>query len=100
MPTLFGLGLALLALGCGPIRYSANVLSAARVVREAEAAGAPDLAPYEFYGAQVRLEKAREEAAEGQYQDAERFAGQARVLALRARRLARTRARAVRRGDP
>lgn len=66
-------GLAL-APGCGPTLYTIDVFSASRTVERAAAAEAADRAPYEYYSARAYLEKAREEASEGHYQDALHYA--------------------------
>ncbi len=59
---------------CAPTVCSVHVLPAARVVAEAEEAGAAELAPYEYHFARVHLEQARVAAAESAYQDAIRYA--------------------------
>ncbi len=66
--------LASAASGCAPTVYSVHVLPAARVVEEAELAGAAEHAPYEYHFARVHLEQARVAAAESAYQDAIRYA--------------------------
>jgi hypothetical protein len=78
-----------LVAGCNPILYTMNVGSAARTVEEARLAEAPDNAPYEYYLAEAYLDKAREEAAEGQYQDARRFASVAEENGVKGRDIAR-----------
>ena len=87
---LLGLGAA--STGCGPVVYTADVISAGSVVAEAEAAGAAELSPYEFYAAREYLTKAREEASEAAYEDAIRFADEAGRLG----RLARDQSRSAR----
>jgi hypothetical protein len=71
--------LAFLALfpGCAPAMYTFNILPASSAVHSAEAAGAAEWAPYEYWTAQSYLDKAAEEANEGNYQDAIRFAERA-----------------------
>lgn len=81
--------MAVLATGCNPMLYAMNVGSASRSVEEARLAEAPDNAPYEYYLADAYLDKAREEAAEGQYQDARRFASVAEENGVKARDIAR-----------
>lgn len=49
-------------------------------MHSAEQAGAAEHAPYEFWTAHEYLEKAAEEANEGNYQDAIRFAERAREM--------------------
>ncbi len=83
------LGLGALTSGCGPVLYTANVISAGSAVAEAEEAHADLRAPYEFYGAREYLLKAREEASEGHYEAAVRYAGRAHELGERARDRAR-----------
>jgi hypothetical protein len=80
---------ALLASGCGPTLYTVNVFEAAGVVEQAREAEAADAAPYPYYGAEAYLAKAREEASEGQYQDAIHYARRAAELAREALREAR-----------
>jgi hypothetical protein len=83
---LFAFLLTVLQTGCGPTLYTFNVLSASSVVHEAEQSGAAERAPYEYWLAHEYLEKAAEEANEGHYLDATRFAERARDHADRARR--------------
>ena len=90
---LLGLGAA--STGCGAVVYTADVISAGSVVAEAEAAGAAELSPYEFYAAREYLTKAREEASEAAYEDAIRFADEAGRLGLLARDQSRS-ARSIR----
>lgn len=90
------LGVALLSLilfGCGPVLYAVNAGPASGVIEEARAAGAPEHAPYEFYYAAENLRKAREEAAEANYEDAVNFASIAEEYGTKARDLARRRMR-------
>jgi hypothetical protein len=61
---------ALSLLGCGPVTYSIDVNEAERVVAEARADNAIYYAPYDLHFAEAHLEKAHEEAAQGQYEDA------------------------------
>lgn len=49
-------------------------------MHQAEQSGAPEHAPYEYWTAHEYLEKAAEEANEGNYQDAIRFAERAREM--------------------
>lgn len=86
------LGLSASSTGCGAVVYTADVISAGSVVAEAEAAGAAELSPYEYYAAREYLTKAREEASEAAYEDAIRFADEAGRLG----RLARDQARSAR----
>ncbi|UJR82088.1 DUF4398 domain-containing protein [Sandaracinus amylolyticus] len=65
---------------CGPSLYTFQILPASSAVSQAEQAGAPEHAPYEYWTAHEYLEKAAEEANEGNYQDAIRFAERAREM--------------------
>jgi hypothetical protein len=85
-----------LASGCAPTVYSVHVLPAARVVEEAEQAGAAEHAPYEYYFAQAHLTQARRAAAESAYQDAIRYAKVAAEHGRLAQRRARERMAAAR----
>jgi Domain of unknown function (DUF4398) len=68
------LGAGLLAAGCGPIRYVGGVTGAASsAVDEAREAKAEELAPYWWTRATQYLERARYEAAEADWQAANRF---------------------------
>ena len=78
---------------CGPSLYTFNSIPAAQAVEQARAANAAEHAPYEYFYAQSYLDKAREEAAEANYQDAIRFAERANEFGTKARDLARRRMR-------
>lgn len=84
---------ALAVTACGPIGYTVAILDATQIVEEARQAGAPQTAPYEFFYAQSHLDKAREEAGEAEYQNSMHMAETAREYGVRARDLARRRAR-------
>ena len=56
--------------GCGGALYATQVSSAASKLEQAKHLGAETLAPYEYYFAKEHLEKAKSEAAEGDYSDA------------------------------
>jgi hypothetical protein len=56
--------------GCGPVTYAVDAHSAEDIVAKARAENADYYAPYELYFAEAQLAKAREEAAEGHYEDA------------------------------
>lgn len=73
-----------LTAGCGPTLYVADMLEAETRLEDARAANARFYAPYEYYSADAYLEKAREEAAEGEYEDAVRFAKTASAFGQRA----------------
>lgn len=87
------LGLSLCCLGCGPIQYTTNLIAAESAIEAARDDNARWHAPYEFYSAEAFLEKAREESAQGQYEDAVRFADAAVSYGQRASQLARKRAK-------
>lgn len=65
---------------CGPSLYTFQIIPASSAVHSAEQAGAAEHAPYEYWTAREYLEKAAEEANEGNYQDAIRFAERAREM--------------------
>ena len=68
------LALATAATGCGPIRYVSGVTGdASAAVDEAREAKAESLAPYWFTRAVEYLQRARYEAAEADWQAANRF---------------------------
>jgi hypothetical protein len=85
-------GLSMLA-ACGPSLYTFNAIPASSAVEQARVANAAEHAPYEFFIAQSYLDKAREEAAEANYQDAIRFAERANELGTKARDMAQRRMR-------
>jgi hypothetical protein len=74
---------------CGPTLYTAEVIEAEERLASAREENARWYAPYEYYFAQVHLEKAREEAAEASYEEAIRFAKTAGEFSERAREIAR-----------
>lgn len=78
---------------CGPSLYTFNSIPASSAVEQARQANAAELAPYELFAAESYLDKAREEAAEANYQDAIRFAERANELGTKARDLSRQRMR-------
>ncbi len=89
---LVGAG-ALAEVGCGPAYYHFNASPASSKLEQARALGAEALAPYEYFAAYERLEKAKQEAAEADYSDAatladeaEQYAEKAIKLAMQARR--------------
>ncbi|MAQ18108.1 MAG: hypothetical protein CMN30_25340 [Sandaracinus sp.] len=85
--------LLLTTVGCAPTIYTVNVMPAARVVHQAEEAGAATHAPYEYWYARAHLDQAREEAGEAMYQDAIRNAQIAEEYGVKALELARRRMR-------
>ncbi len=80
---------AAVAAGCGPVFAGVETLRAERKLEEARALGAAEHAPYEYTMAEEHLEKARLEAAEADYGDAERLSQTALGYAERALALAR-----------
>lgn len=78
---------------CGPSLYTFNIIPASQAVEQARQANAAEHAPYEYFYAQENLDKAREEAAEANYQDAIRFAERANEFGTKARDMARRRMR-------
>lgn len=76
---------------CGPIGYVVGINGAAQAVEEARAVDATHYAPYEYHYAVANLDKAREFAAEAEYQNAMDMASLAEEYGNRARDLARRR---------
>ena len=76
---------AMVIVGCGPISAHGVIRDARVAVEAAEAAGAVDGAPYEYYSALAYLKKAREEEGYSDYQAAVDLANQAKVFADTAR---------------
>jgi len=74
----------LLSSACGPVTYSLEVGKAERAVEAARAENAAYHAPYELAYAEAQLDKAHEEAAQGQYEDAIAAVGVALSYARRA----------------
>ena len=56
--------------GCGGVMYSARITSVESKIENAKEMGAETLSPYEYYSAQQRVLKAREEAGRADYGDA------------------------------
>lgn len=75
--------------GCGGALYAVQIGSASSKVEQAKEIGAEQLAPYEYVYAREHLEKARSEAAEGDYSDAISLAEIAEQHADKAIRLSR-----------
>ncbi|HEX7480913.1 MAG TPA: DUF4398 domain-containing protein [Polyangiales bacterium] len=73
-----------LLVGCGPVTYAVDIAAAERAVVVARASNASYYAPYELSFAEAHLEKAREEAAEGAYEDAIDLATAAEAYGRRA----------------
>jgi hypothetical protein len=70
--------------GCGGVHYAIVVNGAASRVEEAKAAGAEQLAPYEYYYAKEHLEQAQIEASLASYSDAANLAQEAEQYADKA----------------
>jgi hypothetical protein len=85
--------LASAAAGCGPVWYTAEIISAGSIVAEAEHADAADHSPYEYWISREYLEKAREEAGGGSYEDAIHYAQEAHRYGAEARDQSRERMR-------
>ena len=66
------------------------ISSAASRVEEAQAVGAEQLAPYEYYYAKEHLEQAQIEASEASYSDAANLADEAEQYANKAIELAQS----------
>src|SRR5688572_12330240 len=62
--------------GCGNALYAVHANDASSRLEEAKELGAERFAPYEYHLAKAHLEKAREEAAEADYGDANTLAQQ------------------------
>jgi hypothetical protein len=69
---------------CGPVTYALDSGSAEKIVAQARAENADYYAPYELYFAEAQLAKAREEAAEGHYEDALEMVSTAEAYGRRA----------------
>jgi len=70
--------------GCGPVSYAVDISSAEDIVSEARAENADYYAPYELHFAEAQLTKAREEAAEGHFEDALEMVSVAKAYGRRA----------------
>ena len=75
--------------GCGGSLYAIEATGASAKLEEAKALGAEKQAPYEYYLAREHLNKASEEAAQGDYGDAIDLAEIADEAADKAIRLTR-----------
>jgi len=72
--------------GCGPFGYLKKVASeATRVVAEAEAAGAEEYAPYEYWGAVTYLEQSKVLMGYSEYERSFDFGERAKDLAKEAK---------------
>ena len=75
-------------MGCGPITAASKISDAREQLQKAEELEAPKYAPFEYQGAFLYLEKAREEEGYSYYQDAVALARKAFALALESQRKA------------
>lgn len=93
LPTRWWLPLVLSVLatatGCGNALYAVQANSAASKLEEAQALGAEQYAPYEYFYAKEHLAKAQSEAAEADYGDAIDLADVSEEYAEKAVRLTR-----------
>lgn len=69
---------ALYAMGCGPVRSTAEISSAEAAVERARIAEAHTKAPYEYYSAKSYLRKAREEWGYSDFEAAKDYAAEAK----------------------
>lgn len=65
---------------CGTTLYISKIRQANEAFEQAKAVGAETRAPYEYYGAEVRLEEAKRLAAVAEYGTAVKLAEEARLL--------------------
>ena len=76
-------------LGCGPFGYLTKVAKdATRAVADAEAAGAEEYAPYEYWGAVAYLEQAKTLMAYSEYERSFDYGTRAKQLAEEAKKKA------------
>jgi hypothetical protein len=80
------IALLLVCMGCGPITASSKISDARAELIKAQKLEAPKYAPFEYQGAFLYLEKAREEEGYAYYQDAVELASKAFMLASAAQR--------------
>ncbi|MED5370818.1 MAG: DUF4398 domain-containing protein [Myxococcota bacterium] len=75
--------------GCIAIKPTVTLVKTNQAVKEAEAAGAADAAPYEYTMATQYQRKAREEWGGSEFEECEALAGTAYKYALQAEEIAR-----------
>ncbi|NVB42964.1 DUF4398 domain-containing protein [Pseudenhygromyxa sp. WMMC2535] len=86
IPRLIALAAIVACAGCGPFGYLKKVASeATRAVAEAEAAGAEEYAPYEYWGAVTYLEQAKVLMGYSEYERSFDFGERAKDLAKEAK---------------
>ena len=74
--------------GCAPLRANGGIADARERIAQARSVRAAQRAPYEFALAEAYLDKAREEDAEGEHEDAIALASRSLQMADRALALA------------
>ena len=79
--------LLFLCQGCGPITAASKISDARQQIIRAAELGAPKYAPFEYQGALLYLEKAREEEGYSYYQDSVTLAEKAQELAVEAQKM-------------
>ena len=86
LPRLFALACVVTCAGCGPFGYLKKVASdATRAVADAEAAGAEEYAPYEYWGAVTYLEQSKILMGYSEYERSFDFGERAKQLANEAK---------------
>ena len=85
------IALLVVCMGCGPITAASKISDARAELVKAQKLEAPKYAPFEYQGAFLYLEKAREEEGYSYYQDAVDLASKAFTLAADAQRQAQLR---------
>ena len=75
--------------GCGGVLYAVQASGTDAKLQEAKELGAEERAPYEYFYAREHMNKAMEEAAQGDYSDAIDLANIAEEYADKAVKLAR-----------
>lgn len=76
--------LAVWLVGCGNGLYALRINAASGRFEEARTMGAEQVAPYEYYSAEARLEEARRQAARAEYGTASNLAKEAERYAAKA----------------
>ncbi|MFI5298099.1 MAG: DUF4398 domain-containing protein [Polyangiales bacterium] len=77
-------GAAWMIAGCGGVLYTAKINAVEAKVENAKELGAEASAPYEYYSARERVQKAKEEASRADYQDAVDLLDEAETFADKA----------------
>lgn len=76
--------------GCGNTLYLVQVHRAEQSFQEAKELGAERVAPYQYYSAKLRLEKAKKEAAKAEYGNAADLSDEATDFSIQAIKIAKT----------